>query len=107
TISFGLVAAPVKLYSSSDTTAKISFNQLHKTCGARIRQSLYCEKENKPVTRDEIIKGYEHTKDTYVQFSDEEIKSLGEKSTCSIDITEFVPANEVDPILLDKSFYLA
>jgi DNA end-binding protein Ku len=81
TISFGLVAIPVKLYSATEASRQISFNLLHKTCGSRLRQQYFCVKEDVPVSRDEMAKGYEFAKDQYVMFSPEELKALEEAGT--------------------------
>ena len=78
TVSFGLVAIPVKLYSATQTANAISFNLLHKTCGSRVRQQYICLKEGVVVERDDMVKGYEFAKDQYVQFTPEEIKALEE-----------------------------
>jgi len=69
TISFGLVAIPVKMYSATEASRGISFNLLHKTCGSRLRQQYFCVKEDVPVSRDQMVKGYEFAKDQYVMFS--------------------------------------
>ncbi len=106
TISFGLVSVPVNLYSSSESSASISFNMLHTTCGSRLKQQYICSKEGVVVEKDEIGKGYEFSKGQYVLFSAEEIKALDEKATNSIDIAEFVPLAAVDRIYLDKVYYL-
>src|SRR4051812_20258926 len=107
TISFGLVSIPVKLYSATESSAAISFNMLHAKCGGRVKQQYICPREdNVVVPRDEMIKGYEFAKDRYVTFTPEELKSLEEKSTQQIEIAEFVPAEKIDPIYLDKPYYL-
>ena len=107
TISFGLVAIPVKLYSATEASQHISFNLLHKTCGSRLRQQYFCIKEDVPVGRDEIVKGYEFAKDQYVMFTPEELKALEEVGTHAADITEFVPIAAIDPVYFDKAYYLA
>ena len=107
TISFGLVAIPVKLYSATEASKQISFNMLHKTCGSRLKQQYICAKEEVPVGRDEIVKGYEFAKDQYVMFSPDELKALEEAGTHAADITEFVPIQAVDPVYFDKAYYLA
>src|SRR5215204_84538 len=107
TISFGLVAIPVKLYSATQSTGQISFNMLHKKCGSRLRQQYVCLKEDVVVERDEIVKGYEFAKDQYVVFSPEEIKALEEVGTHAVEISEFVPIEAVDPVYYDKTYYLA
>jgi DNA end-binding protein Ku len=107
TVSFGLVAIPVKLYSATQSSNAISFNLLHKTCGSRLRQQYLCQKEGVVVERQDMVKGYEFAKDQYVLFSPEEIKALEEVGTHSVDISEFVPIESIDPVYFDKTYYLA
>ena len=107
TISFGLVAIPVKLYSATQSASAISFNLLHKGCGSRLKQQYICAKEGTVVERDAMVKGYEFAKDQYVQFTPEEIKALEEVGTHAIDISEFVPIESIDPVYFDKTYYLA
>jgi DNA end-binding protein Ku len=107
TISFGLVAIPVKLYSATQASGAISFNLLHRTCGSRVRQQYFCVKEDIPVSRDEMVKGFEFAKDQYVIFTPDELKALEETATQRVDITEFVPLDGVDPVYYDKAYYLA
>ncbi|MBV9344950.1 MAG: Ku protein [Gammaproteobacteria bacterium] len=107
TVSFGLVAIPVKLYTATQTANTISFNLLHKTCGSRLRQQYICQKEGVVVERDEMAKGYEFAKDQYVLFSPEEIKALEEVGTHSVEISEFVPIESIDPVYFDKTYYLS
>jgi DNA end-binding protein Ku len=107
TISFGLVAIPVKLYTATQSTGQISFNLLHKECGSRLRQQYVCQKDGQIVERDDMVKGYEFAKDQYVAFSPEEIKALEEVGTHSVEISEFVPVESIDPVYFDKTYYLA
>ena len=107
TISFGLVAIPVKLYSATEASRTISFNLLHKGCGSRLKQQYLCAREDVPVGRDEMVKGYEFAKDQYVMFTPEELKALEEAGTHAADITEFVPIQAIDPVYFDKAYYLA
>jgi len=107
TISFGLVAIPVKLYSATEASRGISFNLLHKTCGSRLRQQYFCIKEDVPVSRDEMVKGYEFAKDQYVMFTPEELKTMEEAGTQTADINEFVPIAAIDPVYFDKAYYIA
>ena len=107
TVSFGLVSIPVRLYSATESTKSISFNLLHKACGSRLRQQYFCIKEEVPVAREEMVKGYEFAKDQYVLFSPEELKSFEEAGTHMAEITEFVPIDKVDPVYYDKAYYLA
>jgi DNA end-binding protein Ku len=106
TISFGLVAIPVKLFSTNEPDSRISFNSLHEACGTRVRQQFYCPKDEVVVSRDEMVKGYEFAKDQYVVFTPEELKAMELASTQSIDIKEFVPLAEVDPLYYEKAYYL-
>src|SRR5256885_4830725 len=107
TISFGLVSIPVKLFSASQSAAAISFNLLHGKCGSRLKQQYICPREdNIIVQREEMVKGYEFAKDRYVTFTPEELKALEEKASQQIEIAEFVPAEKIDPIYLDKPYYL-
>src|SRR3954467_12677028 len=106
TVSFGLVSIPVKLFSATEASRAISFNLLHKGCGSRLKQQYFCVKEEVPVARDDMAKGYEFAKDQYVMFTPEELKALEEAGTHSADITEFVPLKSVDPVYFDKAYYL-
>lgn len=106
-ISFGLVSIPVKLYSATESSGGISFNLLHEKCGSRVQQQYICAKEGVVVERSEMVKGYEFAKGQYVQFTAEEIKSLEAVGSASIDISDFVPLDSIDPIYFDRSYYLA
>jgi DNA end-binding protein Ku len=105
-ISFGLVSIPVKLYTASNTSSAISFNLMHRKCGSRLKQQYICTKEETIVSRDEMVKGYEFNKDQYVLFTEEELKAFEEQATQTIDVTEFVPMDKVDPVYYDKPYYL-
>src|SRR5262245_31915591 len=107
TISFGLVAIPVKLFTATQSTGQISFNLLHKECGSRLRQQYVCLKDGEIVERDDIVKGYEFAKDQYVAFTPEEIKALEEVGSHAVEISEFVPIESIDPVYFDKTYYLA
>jgi DNA end-binding protein Ku len=105
-LTFGLVSFPVKLYSAARSET-ISFNQLHKHDGSRVRQVLFCQAEDKPIPRSEIVKGFEYEKDRYVVIEDEEIKKVAPPSAKVMEILEFVKTDEVDPIYLETSYYMA
>ncbi|MDB6008516.1 MAG: hypothetical protein JWL65_766 [Gammaproteobacteria bacterium] len=107
TVSFGLVAIPVKLYSATRSTGSIHFNMLHKKDGSRLKQQYVCAKEGVVVEREDIVKGYEFAKDQYVMFTPAEIKALEETGTRSIDVQEFVPLDSVDPVYFNTTYYLA
>src|SRR5215471_2617693 len=105
TISFGLVSIPIRMYTAA-SSAGVSFNLLHTTCGSRIRQQTYCPVDKEVVDRTALVKGYEVQKDEYVRFTDEELKSLEGEASKVIDIAEFVPLPKVDPIYFEKTYYL-
>ena len=107
TVSFGLVAIPVKLYTATQSANTISFNLLHGKDGSRLKQQYVCQKEGVVVERDDIVKGYEFAKDQYVRFTPEEIKALEEVGSHAVEISEFVPIESVDPVYYDKTYYLA
>ena len=104
-ISFGLVSIPVKLYLAASSEAP-SFNLLHVRCGNRIRQQRFCPACNTVVEREDLIRGYEVSKDQYIQVTDEELKALEGEASEEIEIAEFVPLAKVDPIYFERSYYL-
>ncbi len=106
TISFGLVSVPVKLYSSAETSKKVSFNLVSKKHGTRLKQQYITPETGEVVPREDMIKGYEFAKGKFVLFTPEEFKTLEEKASHSIDITEFVPFEQVERTYLDKVYYL-
>jgi DNA end-binding protein Ku len=106
TVSFGLVSIPVKIYSTGETSGTISFNWLHKKCSNRVKQQYYCPVDDEVVGQEDLVKGYEFSKGQYVLFTEEELKAATAKSTEAIEITEFVEADQVDPIYFDKAYYL-
>lgn len=106
TISFGLVAIPIKLYTTSESANTVRFNMVHKKCGTRVKYRFYCPTDDELVERDELSKGYEFAKGQYVLFSPEELKAIDPEPTNAIEIAEFVPLEQVDPIFFEKSYYL-
>lgn len=107
TISFGLVAIPVKLYSATISSERLSFNLLRQKDGSRVKQQYVAVNDGKLVERAEMTKGYEFAKGQYVMFSPEELKALEDTTTHTIDITQFVPLESVDPVYFDGTYYLA
>jgi DNA end-binding protein Ku len=105
-LSFGLVSIPVKIYSATESGSGVGFNLLHK-CGSRVKQQYLCIKENIPIERADMVKGYEFEKDRYVMFEPAELKALEEPPSATIDIVSFIPQSAVDPIYYDKAYYLA
>lgn len=106
-IAFGLVSIPVKLYSAAESSEKISFNMIHEECGGRVQQQLFCPREERTVERSEIVKGYEFSRGQYVLFSADELKALEATPSESIEISEFLPSSQIDPIYFSKAYYLA
>jgi DNA end-binding protein Ku len=105
-LTFGLVSFPVRLFSAARSET-ISFNLLHKTDHSRIRQVTYCQAEEKPIERGDLVKGYEYEKGHYVVIDDEDIKKVAPKTAKVMEILEFVKADQVDPIYLESSYYMA
>ncbi|MGA3016795.1 MAG: Ku protein [Bryobacteraceae bacterium] len=105
-LTFGLVSFPIRLFSAARSET-ISFNLLHKDDHSRIRQVTYCQAEDKPVPRSELVKGYEYEKDHYVEIEDEDIKKVAPKTAKVMEILEFVKGGDVDPVYLESSYYVA
>lgn len=105
TISFGLVSIPVRLYVATSSES-LSFNMIHEPCRSRINQQIYCPTCEKVISRGETVKGYQFAKDQYVLFKDEELKALEAEANRSIEIQEFVPLADVDPIYFENAHYL-
>lgn len=104
-ISFGLVSIPVRLFTATSSKS-ISFNLLHAKDKSRIQQKIYCPVDDKIVERDELVRGYEVSKGRYVTFTDDELKSLEAQGDHVIEINEFIPLKEVDPVYFENSYYL-
>ena len=105
-LTFGLVTIPVRLFSAARSET-VSFNLLHKADHSRIKQMVYCQLEDKPISRADTVKGYEYEKDHYVVVEDEEIKKVAPKTAKVMEILEFVKADDVDPIYLESSYYVS
>ena len=105
TVSFGLVSVPVKLYSGTQSKS-LSFNLLHEKDKSRLRQQYVCGTRGDIVERSAMVKGYEYAKDQYAVLTQDELRALEAHSDQSIEIEEFVPISEVDPIYFDKVYLL-
>jgi DNA end-binding protein Ku len=105
-LTFGLVSFPVRLFTAARSES-VSFNQLHKEDNSRIKQVIFCQTEDKPIPRSEIVKGYEYEKGKYVVVDDEDIKKVAPKTAKVMEIQEFVKADDVDPVFLESSYYMA
>jgi DNA end-binding protein Ku len=105
TVSFGLVSIPVRLYVATHSEQP-SFNLLHGECGSRIKQQTWCPTCERTVERRELVRGREFRKGEYVTFTDDEIKALEAAASVAIDIQEFVPLDQVDPVYFENTHYL-
>lgn len=105
-ISFGLVSIPVAMYSATENRSP-SFKQLRKEDHSPIRYKRVAEADGEEVTWDDIVKGYEFEKGRYVVFTEEELEAASPGSSKLVDVVQFVEASEIDPIMYQKSYYLA
>ena len=105
TIAFGLVSIPVKIYSTSEPSHEIHFHLIHEGCGERLKQKYVCPRHG-DVDRDDMTKGFELSKGNFVPLDKDELKALDAVATGEIAMKEFVPASEVDPIYVDRTYYL-
>lgn len=106
TISFGLVSIPVKLYSTTVTGSRIGLNWINPETGSRVRMRYQDPTTDELIDRADLVKGYEFAKGQFVIFTEEELEEVLFKATHSIDIKEFVPLEQVDPIHFEKAYYL-
>jgi len=105
-ITFGLVSFPVRLYSAARPEA-VHFHMLHRKDLSRVKEVWYCAEEDKPIERADIVKGYEASKGKYVVVDDEELKKIAPATAETMEIIQFVRDSEVDPIYLERSYYVA
>ncbi|WP_208590142.1 non-homologous end joining protein Ku [Gracilibacillus suaedae] len=107
TISFGLVNIPVKLHSATENK-DIKLRNLHKECQSPVKYEKVCPVCEKEVEQDDIVKGFEYTKNKFVILEDEDLEALKEeKEDKAVDIVDFVKLEEIDPIYFDRSYYLS
>jgi DNA end-binding protein Ku len=105
TLTFGLVAIPVKIYSTSERSHEVHFHLVHEGCGERLHQQYVCPRHG-AIDRDEIIKGYELTRGNFVELTRDELEALEAVASDEISVEEFVPATAVDPLMFEHSYYL-
>jgi DNA end-binding protein Ku len=103
-LSFGLISVPIRLFAAA-RPERIRFHMLHKVCGTRIRQQLFCPSCERVVERSEIVKGYQVSKDTYAEIDPEELKKIAPPSARVMEILQFVRIHDVDPLYFESSFY--
>ncbi len=105
-ISFGLVTIPVKLFATSKSGARVSFNWIDRKTGVRVRQQYFNPDNNEVVPRDDMVKGYQFAKNQFVILEPDELKVLEQPKTDAIEIAEFVPAEQVERVYFDRAYYL-
>jgi len=106
-LKISLVNIPVKVFPATDAGATLSFNQLHAECQTRIQQKRWCPQCEREVPNTDIVKGFEFEKGHYVVLDDEDIAKVRVESTRVINLERFTEAAEIDPIYLDRPYYLA
>ncbi len=105
-ISFGLVTIPVKLFATSKSGARVSFNWIDRKTGVRVRQQYFNPDNNEVVPKDDMVKGYQFAKNQFVILEPDELKVLEQPKTDAIEIAEFVPAEQVERVYFDRAYYL-
>jgi DNA end-binding protein Ku len=106
-LKVSLVNIPIKVFPATESSGTISFNQLHGECQTRIRQKRWCEHCNREVPNSEIVKGYEFEKGRYVVLNDEDFDNVRPESTRVIDLVQFADESAIDPMYVDRAYYLA
>ena len=104
-ISFGLVNVPVRMYSATDEH-DLHFNLIHEPDSGRIGYQKICKDEDKPVPDDEIVKAFEVEKDKFVVLTDEDFEAVKAEGVKAIEISDFVPYDEIDPVYFERTYYL-
>jgi DNA end-binding protein Ku len=105
-LKVSLVNIPVKVYPATESSATISFNQLHAECQTRINQKKWCAKCEREVTSAEVVKGYEFEKGRWVVVGDEDVAKVRPESTKVINLVQFAGADDIDPMYVDRAYYL-
>jgi DNA end-binding protein Ku len=106
-LKISLVNIPIKVFPATESSTTISFNQLHSECRTRIQQKRWCSHCNRDVPHSEIVKGYEFEKGRYVVVSEEDLEKVRTESTRVIDLVQFADDTAIDPIYVDRAYYLA
>ena len=106
-LKISLVNIPVRVFPATDSAATISFNQLHGECQTRIQQKRWCPKCEREVPLSEVVKGYEFEKGRYVVMDEEDLAKVRPESTRVIDLVQFAPVESIDPIYVERPYYLA
>ncbi len=106
-LKVSLVSIPIKVYPASESSAAVSFHQLHDECRTRIQQKKWCPHCGRDVANTEIVKGYEFEKGRFVVLQDEDFAKVTTESTRVINLVRFADEQELDPIYFDRAYYLA
>ena len=106
-LKISLVNIPIRVFPATDSAATISFNQLHGECQTRIQQKRWCPTCEREVPLSEIVKGYEFEKGRYVVMDEEDLAKVRPESTRVIDLVQFTPVESIDPIYVERPYYLA
>src|SRR5437867_28357 len=106
-LKISLVNIPIKVFPATESSGSISFNQLHGECQTRIHQKRWCPHCDREVPSSEIVKGYEFEKGRYVIMSEEDLDKVRPESTRVIDLVQFADASSIDPMYVDRTYYLA
>lgn len=106
TISFGMVSIPVRLFTATESH-DVRLHLLHRECGARLKSVRWCPVHDRAIPWDDVERGFEYAKDKYVPITEEDLDNLPVKTLHSVEISDFVKLEEVDPIYFDKAYYLA
>ena len=106
-LKISLVNIPIKVFPATESAGTISFNQLHGECQTRIQQKRWCPHCNREVPNSEIVKGYEFEKGHYVVLTEEDFDKVRPESTRVIDLVQFADEASIDPMFVDRAYYLA
>jgi DNA end-binding protein Ku len=106
-LKISLVNIPIKVFPATEASGSIAFNQLHAECRTRIQQKRWCPHCDREVPTSEIVKGYEFEKGRYVILSEEDLDKVRPESTRVIDLVQFADASSIDPMYVDRTYYLA
>jgi DNA end-binding protein Ku len=106
-LKISLVNIPIRVFPATDSAATISFNQLHGECQTRIQQKRWCPKCEREVPLSEVVKGYEFEKGRYVVMDEEDLAKVKPESTRVIDLVQFTTVESIDPIYVERPYYLA
>src|SRR5437763_10324494 len=106
-LKISLVNIPIKVFPATESAGSISFNQLHGACQTRIQMKRWCPRCEREVPNSEIVKGYEFEKGRYVVLSEEDFEKVRPESTRVIDLVQFADDSAIDPMYVDRAYYLA